>query len=59
MEWINTKDRLPENNGYVLVFNRLSMEVALYDAGWDFPWWDLNDDNISPSHWIPLPEPPK
>ena len=64
-EWISVDERLPKSNTPVLVFylsggfKNPSQNVALYFDG--IEWRSLTGgyrfDN-SPSHWMPLPNPP-
>lgn len=60
MEWISVKDGLPEDKRDILVWSPRYQEVVIawYDEEEDF--W-RTDDNFAPfpSHWMPLPEPPK
>ena len=60
MKWINVKDRLPENNCSIIVFaDGYVCEAEYGDLG------DLESvfheafEEINPTHWMPLPEPPK
>lgn len=64
MNWINVKDRLPENTDNVLAFSskahnvNCSVEVAFLDE--DKQWKGAPTyftDGIT--HWQPLPDPPK
>ena len=60
IKWISVKDRLPENDNDVLVYDTDCGIVI----GWcDKEIGDFAADFISPldavTHWIPLPEPPK
>lgn len=66
MDWISVKDRLPENDDYVLIFNPKdgihigsfdSEDVSNYDSGWNncYEWAPYMD----PTHWMPLPSAPK
>jgi hypothetical protein len=72
-QWINVKDKLPEVNKWVLVFNGSGVDMARYvpDESYDPnepiedqilepSWSDQTSEYISdPTHWQPLPEPPK
>ena len=57
-EWISVKDRLPEENGIYLTFNKKKQyEFHLFQVGkrmWQGVW---EEDGVT--HWMPLPEPPK
>lgn len=64
MEWIPTAERLPEEDGAVLVHcptmdkNKPLIMVAWYEPG--FGWSLLPEvfcDGVS--HWMPLPSPPR
>ncbi len=65
--WISVKDKLPDLNIEVLLY--LNNEIRI-GARWDsfdfendcdsYSWYIPEYfDTISPSHWQPLPEPPK
>ena len=65
MEWISVKDRLPEENEYVLCA-RLQGSMSGYK--YILPSvgrvrnkssWSCVMDWVSVTHWMPLPEPPK
>ena len=66
-EWISVKDRLPEECGVFLVCgNRGGIYTAEFrkfsDFGGEYPHWHkLNSKNhhCEPTHWMPLPQPPK
>ena len=55
-EWISVKDRLPEPKEKAICLNRDGeMMIGTYtEWGWMFPCYFK-----SPTHWMPLPEPPK
>ena len=57
-QWISVKDRLPENRGKVLIY---SQEYGVREGFYDMPiqWFILGLDFTSPTHWQPMPEPPK
>jgi hypothetical protein len=56
-EWISVKDRLPEDDRNVLVYSEIcGIVIADYDTN---GWCDQQYNFIRPSHWMPLPEPPK
>lgn len=68
-EWINVKDRLPEQDVYVLC-NYIALGKHQYQTVgrlWSVNGrWDLDDDSEYDvlntkvvTHWMPLPEPPK
>jgi len=63
--WISVKDRLPDSQEYefLVVNSEGNMHVASYwgenasnDEGYD---WFNGDVFVNPTHWQPLPEPPK
>lgn len=67
-EWISVTERLPEVDKYVLVcFGSGYIAVAcLFDIDEDLTLWRaMTDDgwtcdcDAEPTHWMPLPEPPK
>ena len=58
--WIPVIERLPENGYYVLVYEDGDIVMASYEGG----NWVLRDlyevvDDLKPTHWMRLPEPPK
>ena len=61
-EWISVDDRLPEDYCMAIVFQDGAMRMVF----WDTSEWTLPDMPFGPSpmcyeptHWMPLPEPPK
>jgi hypothetical protein len=68
MKWISVSVRLPEEGEDVLCYwgDHLSYDVGTYsgqrDNGWHI-WQDsngaMNEFDADPTHWMPLPEPPK
>lgn len=58
LRWISVKDRLPENDEYVLTYcdcSTKSVRTNWYST--HRKAWHEGDDNIT--HWQPLPEDPK
>lgn len=61
-EWISVKDRLPDNNKYVLtVDKKYNMHIFSHDQDFEYPFCiDPNHTRYyQPTHWMPLPKPPK
>lgn len=61
-EWISVEERLPEEDGYYLVYTKYGyIEVERYKT-WDDDdldggyWWEFEG---LVTHWMPLPEAPK
>lgn len=74
MKWISVKERKPENEQAILVFDRKSKEVwkalfvfyskPIYSEEWQTVPYDCcnltgNKYLKNVTHWMPLPEPPK
>lgn len=62
-KWVPVTERLPEYGERVLVFGGVTMYVAYYDKNryGGESWHKLNSKShyCNPTHWMPLPEPPK
>jgi hypothetical protein len=62
-EWISVKERMPKEDEVVLVFGGRSIYTAYYGENryGGIGWHKLNSKyhNCNPTHWMPLPEPPK
>lgn len=67
-QWIPVTERLPERLKYVLVrYKNNDMAVACwFDGDEDILFWRAmtdegwcSDCDTDPTHWMPLPEPPK
>ena len=59
VDWISTKDRLPEDMDYVLTWGPERHRIGFYHP--DSELWRLADRWASRemvTHWTPLPEPP-
>ncbi len=55
MDWISVEDRLPGVDGNYLTWDpEFDCEVAVFCGRWLLP-----DICPKPTHWMPLPEPPK
>ena len=60
--WIPVTERLPEEEEVVLVFGGASVYTAKrHNKYGELMWWKLNSrwHYCNPTHWMPLPEPPK
>jgi hypothetical protein len=60
MKWISVKDRLPNPCTQVIAFstNGYGVESLYFDGDREF-YYEATDTQRKPSHWMPLPEPPK
>ena len=61
-EWISVKDRLPEVAGYYMTCDKYgNIHTFFYSPGCKYPFYISPYDNryYMPTHWMPLPEPPK
>ena len=56
--WISVEDSLPEKETECLVFESGYMHVTEF-VGWDEIQWFNEHGSSNPTHWMPLPEPPK
>lgn len=56
MKWINIEDQLPKKHTDVLIFDEDSMSVGFIGSEGD---WIIDSAGLKPTHWMPLPEPPK
>lgn len=56
-QWISVKDRLPEDEEYVLIFTAGgSVLIVFYDSD---GWYTLEEYLREVTHWMPLPEAPE
>ena len=53
--WIDAKDRLPEENTPVLVWDKDAVDIGFIRDG---RWRDFSEVFRHVTHWMPLPEPP-
>jgi len=58
-QWISVKDRLPEEDVDVIAYNCNYQQIAAYTTNPTKYWYTISGSTISPTHWMPLPEPPK
>ena len=60
-QWISVKDRLPEEDQEVLIYDWPSRSTCIFWKSRKLAHqWELsNGRNCNPTHWMPLPEPPK
>ncbi len=66
-EWTSVEDRLPEDGRQVLVYSKrknygdftaiVSPRRGMYVGDGD--WITLQDWDVKPTHWMPLPSPPE
>ena len=60
MEWIKFKDQIPKNNTFIKVkSNDLWHGVGIFQDGKFVYSWVKGDFYGNPTHWMPLPQPPK
>jgi len=63
MEWINVKQKLPNENEHVIVFSNngdgICVAFRRYDIWCVFPVCYEDSGIFSVTHWMPLPEAPK
>lgn len=66
-KWISVEERLPEDVEYVLCWYKdefggewstVGMKVQ-WGCGWDLDIDDGSGRNLTVTHWMPMPEPPK
>lgn len=57
-EWINVKDRLPEEGAYLCCLGYEVKEICYYDGD---QWEDSELAIVTPfvTHWMPLPDLPR
>ena len=63
-QWISVEERLPDEEQHVLAYwpATASDDEPWISVAWVFEgdkWQDLEVELKSPSHWMPLPEPPE
>jgi len=60
-QWISVKDRLPEEDQEVLIYDWPFRFTCLFWKSREsaFQWELSNGRNCNPTHWMPLPNPPK
>lgn len=64
-QWISVKERLPKRNQNVLLFTKRDFkEDDKVVKGWRDAYGFASaecheEEDIFPTHWMPLPEPPK
>ena len=58
-EWISVKERLPDKWVWVLVCNENGLQPEAMDTAFIGSRGDWIDAAFEPTHWMPLPPPPK
>lgn len=60
-KWISVEEGLPEHDVRVqLGYSRMQYVDQGYLDSEDMDWYDVYDDRVArPTHWMPMPEPPK
>ncbi|WP_419716272.1 DUF551 domain-containing protein [Acinetobacter modestus] len=59
MEWISVEDRLPDRNRVIVLTKNGSVGIGRYTPENKFSDWSLWCCCGNPTHWMPLPAPPK
>lgn len=57
--WVSVKDRLPEEDADVLVWNELGIEIAAYTTNPVKRWYSYTGQEVFVKYWMMLPKPPK
>jgi Lar family restriction alleviation protein len=55
--WISVKERLPEMFEIVLICDGETVLTGSYQGDGD--WLNIMDDDMTVTHWMPLPKPPE
>jgi hypothetical protein len=66
-EWVKCSERMPEANRLVIIYQLhegvlecFRTNLATYrPADFRNDWTDISGYDAHPTHWMPLPEPPK
>ena len=58
-QWISVEDRLPDEDGWYLVYKHNRIRVAEWCKDCWYNESDLPIDDCAITYWQPLPEPPK
>ena len=64
MKWISVEERLPEDGVHVQLYRPDIQFVGWYKDRETYGQWVINSPELhymepTPTHWMPLPEPPK
>lgn len=53
MEWISVKDKLPERDTWIATYGFMQVPTMICQK------YGKHGFQYNPTHWMPLPEPPK
>lgn len=57
--WISVKEELPKKDGKYLIYTKSGQQIIANYECHRGKWHQFNEAFFTPTHWIPLPQPPK